>query len=410
MPGWCLRFDTVDADEPSVESASLWDELRLVAAEHGLHRLGVAPAGVMQRARQALHDRVDAGFHDTMQFTFRNPERSTDPSRTVEQAASIIVAAWPYLLDEPPRPLDDHGDATPVARVARYAWTDHYADLRRALRAMSRHLRAVGHRAVVVADDNALVDREAAWLGGLGWFGKNANLLLPGAGSWFVLGSVITTASLPVSTPVPDGCGSCRRCLDACPTGAIVAPGVVDARRCLAWLLQRPGVMPHEFRIAMGDRLYGCDDCQEVCPPTVRFGGRETATPVTLSSGAPEAVVSTVQAWVPVLDLLSSPDTTLLERHGRWYLHGRDPRWLRRNALVVLGNVGPGDDRRVEVTLRSYLHDGVDPVLRAHAVWAAARLGRHDLIHELVPPHTADALVADELSRLDTVSVGEGLT
>src|SRR6185295_8008395 len=103
------------------------------------------------------------------------------------------------------------------------------------------------------ADDNSLVDREAAYLAGLGWYGKNANLLLPGQGSWFVLGSVVTDAPLPVAAaPATDGCGGCRRCLDGCPTGAIVAPGVVDARRCLAWLEQRPGPFPVEFRAALG--------------------------------------------------------------------------------------------------------------------------------------------------------------
>ena len=125
----------------------------------------------------------------------------------------------------------------------------------------------------MVADDNALVDREAAYRAGLGWYGKNANLLLPGEGSWFVLGSVVTDApAAPPSRPrrCADGCGTCTRCLDGCPTGAIVAPGVVDARRCLAWLLQVEGAFPREHRVALGDRLYGCDDCQEVCPPNRR--------------------------------------------------------------------------------------------------------------------------------------------
>src|SRR5438105_6711215 len=136
---------------------------------------------------------------------------------------------------------------------------------------MARRLEVDGWRARVLADDNALVDREAARRAGLGWYGKNANVLLPGAGSWFVLGSVVTDAPLPPADhEVPDGCGSCTRCLDGCPTGAIVAPGVVDARRCLAWLVQQPGSFPVELRAALGDRIYGCDDCQEVCPPNHR--------------------------------------------------------------------------------------------------------------------------------------------
>ena len=209
-----------------------------------------------------------------------------------------------------------------------------------------------------------MVDREAAYQGGLGWFGKNANLLLPGAGSWFVLGSVVTTAAFePAPRPVADGCGACRRCIDACPTGAIVAPGVIDANRCLAWVLQRPGSIPEKLRAAVGDRVYGCDDCQDACPPTVRLGRRH-AVPL----------AGDVEAWVGVLELLDADDEALLQRHGRWYIAGRDPRWLRRNALVVLGNVGTADDPRTLATLARY-RNGPDELLADHARWASERLG-----------------------------------
>jgi epoxyqueuosine reductase len=247
---------------------------------------------------------------------------------------------------------------------------------------MARLLRDAGWRAVVVADDNAMVDREVAWQAGLGWFGKNANLLLPGRGSWFVLGSVVTDAPLPASRgPVADGCGSCRRCIDGCPTGAIVAPGVVDARRCLAWLAQRAGVFPREHRVALGDRIYGCDDCQEVCPPNRHQEA---------SAADPDAV-----AWLDLLDLLAAPDHELLARHGRWYLAGRDPRWLRRNALIALGNVGDAGDSRVIATLDRNLRHA-DPMLRSHAAWAARRLGRDDLLDGLAGDDAPD--VVDELA------------
>lgn len=335
-----------------------WDEIVTLAAEHGITRLGVAPADVLERARSALLERRDAGLDAGMGFTYRNPERSTDPQRAVEGARSIIVAARPYrTIDEPQRPSGPH------ARVGRYAWVDHYAPLRAGLRAIAYRIRGADHRAVAFADDNSVVDREVAHLGGLGWFGKNANILLPGAGSFFVLGSIITTAEYPVSEPVADGCGSCTRCLDGCPTGAIVAPGVVDGHRCLAWLVQRPGTFPVEYREALGDRLYGCDDCQEVCPPAVRLGERHR---VDLGD-------EPVQAWVDVLDLLDATDAELLDRFGRWYLADRDPIWLRRNALIVLGNVGDGDDDRTRRTLARYrAHD--DAILREHAEWATARL------------------------------------
>lgn len=394
MPAWCLRFVIVEVAERIDDARVRWNAVVEVARSHGLHHLGVAPADVMSRARRALIERADEGLADTMQFTYRNPERSTEPRRAVPDASSIVVAALPYLLDEPARPHDPSGQPVPVARVARYAWVDHYENLRRGLRAVAQHLRDHGHRAVVFADDNALVDREAAWLGGLGWFGKNANLLLPGAGSWFVLGSVITTADLPRSTPVEDGCGACRRCLDACPTGAIVRPGVVDARRCLAWLLQRPGIMPRDVRPALGDRLYGCDDCQEVCPPTVRFGERRPA--------APPPPTTPVQAWVPVLDLLRSSDQDILERYGRWYLHRREPRWLRRNALVVLGNIGDRHHSDTLDTVVRYL-ESQDPMLQAHAVWTAARLDRHELLEPLWAHPSLHPEVADELAHAPQV-------
>jgi epoxyqueuosine reductase len=335
------------------------DELRAIGREHGIEHLGVAPATVLQRARHLLHERRAAGLAAGMNFTYRNPDRSTDPGRAVEGARSIIVGARSYLAteDDPPRPPGPH------ARVARYAWVDHYAPLRVGLRAIASQLRSAGHRALAFADDNAIVDREVAHLAGLGWFGKNANLLLPGAGSWFVLGCVVTTAEYPHAAPVPDGCGPCRRCLDACPTGAIVAPGVIDANRCLAWVLQAPGSIPHDLREALGDRIYGCDDCQDVCPPTVRLGPRHR-----LPLGV------RAEAWVDVLELLAADDQTLLDRHGRWYISGRDPRWLRRNALVVLGNTADPDDERVVQTLARYRHHE-DPILAEHARWASARLG-----------------------------------
>jgi epoxyqueuosine reductase len=334
------------------------EQLREHALEHGIEHLGIAPAAILERARTALHTRKAQGLHAGMQFTYRNPDRSTDPNQAVPGARSIIVAARSYLADEdPPRPPGIQ------ARVARYAWVDHYEPLRVGLREIARRLRRSGERAVAYADDNALVDREAAYLAGLGWFGKNANLLVPGAGSFFVLGSIITTAEYPISTPVADGCGSCRRCLDGCPTAAIIAPGVVDANRCLAWLLQQPGTFPHQYREALGDRLYGCDDCQEVCPPTVRLGHRRT---VHLGTRA--------AAWVEAIELLHATNDELIARHGSWYLANRDPRWWRRNALIVVGNSGDTSDPRVAVTLQRY-RGSDDEILAETADWASRRLG-----------------------------------
>ncbi|HEY2332429.1 MAG TPA: tRNA epoxyqueuosine(34) reductase QueG, partial [Acidimicrobiales bacterium] len=238
--------------------------LESVAAAAGVDALGIADAAPFSDTRDILERRKAAGLHGGMQFTYRNPARSTDPTRIVPGARSIVVGARSYRGPDVPPPAGWE----PRGRVARYVRVDHYEALRRGLEAVADELRGHGWVARVVCDDNALVDRAAAWRAGLGWYGKNANLLLPGLGSWFVLGSVVTDAPLPAAPePVPDACGGCTRCLDACPTGAIVAPGVVDARRCLAWLVQAAGPFPVEHRAALGDRIYGCDDCQEVCPP-----------------------------------------------------------------------------------------------------------------------------------------------
>jgi epoxyqueuosine reductase len=364
-------------------------ELAAIAAPFGISRVGVAPASVLERARGELIRRRSAGLHDGMQFTYKNPERSTDPQAAVRNARAVLVGARSYL----------HGDATdgeesgidadggPVsARIARYAQADHYRPLREGLWAVAHRLRRDGWKAVAFADDNSMVDREIAYRAGLGWFGKNANLLLDGVGSWFVLGSVVTTAPLPVTDrTVADGCGSCRRCIDQCPTGAIVEPGVIDASRCLAWVLQKPGVIERRWRRAIGDRIYGCDDCQEACPPTVRLGGREPAPPV--ADGK-------VERTLDALEMLAIDDDAVLARWGRWYVTDRQPRWLRRNALVVVGNSERGADARVQHTLVRYLADD-DPMLRAHAVWAARELGQHHLL----PGTDDDPLVAAELNE-----------
>jgi epoxyqueuosine reductase len=385
MPEWCLRFGIVRLSKksPKIElvdhasRAAYTERVLSIGTSGGLDRVGVAPALVMQRAHQALVERKAAGLHDTMQFTYRNPARSTDPQSAVADAKAMIVGAYSYASPLPDPQLQ------PSARVARYAWTEYYESLKVGLFAMRDQLRSDGFKAVVFADDNSMVDREAAYLAGLGWFGKNANVLIEGAGSFFVLGSVITTAPLVINeSTVTDGCGACRRCIDACPTGAIIEPGTVDAAKCLAWLIQKPGIFDRRYREALGDRIYGCDDCQEVCPPTTRLSLtkplREDARP-----------------WINVLGLLEMDDETLLAQVDQWYIAERNPDWVRRNALLVLGNIGERGDENVVAAISRYL-EHPDPMLRAHAVWSAARLG----LSRLIPTHDTAPLVVDELQNL----------
>lgn len=371
----------------TADLAELADHLVRVGRGAGLDAVGMAAAGPFDHTRRVLEERKAAGLHGGMHFTYGDPARSTDPGRALAGARALVVGARSYRRADPPHPDEAEG---PVARVARYSWDDAYAPLRRALTVVAERLTAAGWRARVLADDNAMVDREAAYRAGLGWYGKNTNLLLADRGSWFVLGAVVTDAPLPASPgPVEDGCGTCARCLPACPTGALIGPGVLDARHCLAWLLQAEGVFPREHRTALGSRIYGCDECQEVCPPNRLEIRRRPPPPA--EPGA--------QATVELLEILGAPDDrALLERFGRWYVPARQPRYLRRNALVALGNVGDGRDPRVERALIDALHHP-DPIVRGHAVWAAARLGRVDLVQALAQRED-HPLVGDELEAL----------
>ena len=377
------------ADDPSsIDKSKYTEQLLALGRNSGLHQVGVASAEVLDRARQALNERKSQGLHNQMQFTYRNPNRSTDPTATLPSAKSVIVGALSYSTQMPEQP------EKLSARVARYVWSDYYAQLRESLRQIAKQLESDGFRAVVLADDNSIVDREVAYQAGLGWFGKNSNLLIAGAGSYFVLGCVVTNAPLAFEEkPVDDGCGSCRRCLDNCPTQAIIAPGVVDANKCLAWLLQKPGVFDRDFRVALGDRLYGCDDCQEVCPPTVRFEKRASIVVDELFKHDDRTT-----AWVSVQKILLADDESLLKEFGAWYIANRDPKWLRRNALVILGNIGDANDKLVVELLQKYCNHS-DAILRSHAVWAAARLG----LNHLLPLNEDDEIVLAELRALPSV-------
>ncbi len=366
--------------------AQYWQELQHLALSNGLHAVGVAPVTDMLHAREQLQDRIDQELINGMQFTFRDPLRSTTPSKIVAGAQSMIVAALSYAAID-----DEDHEANVVdypSRVARYAWADYQQVLKDKLTVVSNQLRHDGHTSVVFADDNALVDREAAKRAGLGWYGKNANILVDGSGSFFVLGSVITSAVLPFATESKGTCGTCIRCIPACPTGAITAAGVIDGNKCLSWLLQKPGVFERQYRVALNDRIYGCDDCQTVCPPTQR-----KSVPVQITGGA--------MKFIDALWLLEATDDELMKRCEPWYVHKRNPLWLRRNALVILGNIGDPKDERVVGVLRVNI-SSQEPVLRAHAVWAAARLGLASLfVHLENSPQ--DSIVRDELENLPTL-------
>lgn len=362
-------------------------EVIAVATDAGLAKVGISKATKLQLSADVLPKRKERGLHGGMEFTYRNPGRSTDPFQVLPSAKSLISVAYSYGRPEEPS-YDELSDKTGYGVVARYAREDSYSCLRSGLSVVVEHLKEVGHKAVAVADSNALVDREVAWRSGLGWYGKNSNLLMPEKGSWFVLGAVVTSADLePVGEVQSDGCASCTKCIDDCPTGAIVGPGIVDAGKCISWLVQSPKLIPREYRVAVGTRLYGCDDCQEVCPPNQ----------VAMAS-MPSDQQASGKALVDVFWLLDATNEEILEQFQSWYIPKRNPDFIRRTAIVVLGNSALEKDVRAVTQLQKYLNHE-NSLLRAHAVWAAKRLSLDDL---LIGYEDKDSQVQEEL-RLDVV-------
>ncbi len=330
---------------------ALIEQLRTEGLANGLVGFGVCTVEPFDSVRADIERRREDGLAGRLAFTFRDPATSTDIRASVPWAEHLVVGAWSYVPDagHPGEP------AAGTGRIARFATEDHYVGLRRALDAVAARLRSAGHLAEVLVDDNRLVDRAAAVRAGVGWWGKNTMVLAPRFGPWLLLGSVVTDAPLPTTEPMQRDCGTCAACIPACPTGALVAPGVLDATRCIAYWAQTAGVIPVQFRAAMGDRLYGCDDCLDACPPGSRLLDQTTTT-----SGR-----------VDLIEVLAAADRTLLTRFGHFYIPRRQPRYLRRNALVAVGNVG--GPNAVAVCAGYLGHP--DSLLRAHAAWALGRLG-----------------------------------
>ncbi|MEA3501321.1 MAG: 4Fe-4S double cluster binding domain-containing protein [Actinomycetota bacterium] len=353
----------------------LQDRLEIIALDHGCTGFGVTTADPFEGLAEVMEGRRDAGLASTLAFTYRDPAVASDVRRSLPWAERIITVAFAY------QPAAGTAATKPASlRIARFADGDAYVGLRAALDAIAGCLTDAGHQSEVLADDSRLVDRAAAVRAGIGWRGKSSMVLIPGVGPWVLIGSVVTEASLDIDAPMDRSCGSCIACIPACPTNAIVADGVLDVRRCLAHLLQAPGVIPVELRTAVGDRLYGCDDCLTACPP----GGRVLA-------GASPVTGPTI------VGILGATDRELLDTYGHFYLPSRRPRILRRNALIAAGN-----DRsaHLEPIAIGYLGHP-DWLLRAHAAWAVgefgSELGRAAL--ELALEEENDGRVREEIHR-----------
>ena len=325
-------------------------ELSRLAAEVGLDVVGAAPAASYDETEKHIRDRRERGLFADMRFTMARPEISCHPERLFDGARTVVSAALCYFVPGP-TPLGDEG------RLARYTWWDVYEDLRSRLDELGRTLGA-DYRVLVDANDH--VDREAAVRAGVGFYGKNTMVITPSHGSWVVLGTLVTAAVVEATPPLDVDCGSCRLCVDACPTGALDEPGVLDSTRCLSYWTQAPEPIPLEYRTELGSMLYGCDVCQDVCPWNHAIERQR----------AEESPPAGANPTMSLRDWLERDGDELVAELDRLYVPRNDPRWLRRNALIAAGNVGTST---IASATGSYL-DGDDAMLAEAAEWALERL------------------------------------
>ncbi len=327
-------------------------ELDRIARELGIDVVGAAPVGPYEETEHHIRERRARGLFAGMRFTMAQPEVSCHPETLLPGARTVVSAALCYYAPGP-RPASDEGV------LPRYTWKDHYAELREKLERLGAR---IGGRYRVLVDENQHVDREAAARAGVGFYGKNTLLITRRHGSWVVLGTLVTEAEIEARAPLDLDCGSCTRCIDACPTGALDEPGVLDSTRCLSYWSQAPGSIPEEYRAELGSQVYGCDICQDVCPWNSGVEKRRAGEPLPAGS---EPLVS-LREW------LEAPEDELGARYDRLYFPRNDPKYLRRNALVAAGN--SGDPSLAESVGR--FEDDPDEMVRDHARWAAERLAR----------------------------------
>jgi epoxyqueuosine reductase len=323
------------------------------ALEVGFDRVAVGPAGPAEHGER-FEAWLEAGYGEGMAYLARTRIQRQDPGRLLPGCRAVVALALAYG----PREDDPSWD-----RVSRYARGRDYHDLMRPrLGAVVDYLREAGGAGVAsraAVDTSAVLERDLAARAGLGWIGKNTNLLAVGSGSYFFIGTVLTTATLVPDGPAAEHCGTCTACLDACPTQAFVAPWVLDARRCLAYLtIEHRGDIADEWKPAMRDWLFGCDVCQEVCPWNRKAGAARDA------GLAPSAPLPSLLA------LLEMEEDAFRARFKGSAMSRAKRAGLARNAALILGN---RRDRAAEPALRRALHDP-DEGVRCAAAWALDQL------------------------------------
>lgn len=304
--------------------------------------------------REVFEQWIAEGKHGDMAWLARNPDRRADPRIVVPGARSVIVLAMNYYQGtrEPPAPF----------KIARYAWNDDYHDLMEPrLRQIGGWIDSLGGRQRCYVDTGPVLERDFAAESGLGWNGKSTMQIHPALGTWFFLGTIITTLELPPDAPARDRCGTCTRCITACPTGAITAPHRLDARLCVSYLtIEHKGPIPAELRPAIGDRLYGCDDCLKACP-----WNRFAAASSEAAFHAREAVFTKAPA-----ELLALTDEGFRALFSRSPIKRiKRPAFLR-NVCIVLGNAGALADIPALQRAAADPH----PLIAEHAAWAIEQI------------------------------------
>ena len=346
----------------STDLAALKGQFQAHARALGFSALGVAGVAIPEDERHLLRW-LDDGFHGEMGYMQRHGRMRSRPQELQPGTVRVLSARmdyWPAAA----RPAQEVLADPTVGYVSRYALgRDYHKVLRNSLAALARVIQAesgpFGYR--VCVDTAPVLERAHARDAGLGWIGKHTNLIARDAGSWFFLGEILTDLPLPEDAPASAHCGSCQACLPACPTGAIVAPWRLDARRCISYLtIEHPGSIPLELRAALGNRVYGCDDCQLVCPWN-KFAQ---------AAAHPDFKVRHALDGTALVALFRWTAAEFEERmRGSAIYRIGYTRWLR-NIAVALGNA-PSSPAVIEALAAR--RDDPAPLVREHVTWALAR-------------------------------------
>ncbi|TMD63755.1 MAG: tRNA epoxyqueuosine(34) reductase QueG [Chloroflexi bacterium] len=347
---------------------NLTEEVKNRAKALGFCAVGITGADPFEEAETAAATRTAEGLMDGLTWWSEGrAHASADPRRNTPDARSVIALAFP--VPSPARGGGPGGGLSdgPRGRIASYALgRDYHEVLLERMQPLLAMLREQGHRAKSYVDHGWMLDRAAAARAGLGWLGKNTNLLVPGTGSSVLLAEIVTSAQLDQDEPVKKSCGSCDACLRVCPTGALVAPGVLDNRRCISfWTIEHRGVIPLEMRPLIGDWIFGCDLCQEVCP--INAGAR----PALPDADAVQAFGPPLEPRPRLEELLRLDDEGFRARFRDSAVWRTRRAGLLRNVCIALGNVA---DRASSPALTAALDDP-EPLVRGHAAWALGRLG-----------------------------------